>query len=78
MKIGVQVCGADGVAALVLADEFGAPPLVSICKHYVAKELVARFPAPDIDLIGLINTAEVTKFFLICNYIYILIKVALN
>ncbi|KAK7092808.1 rho-related protein racA-like [Littorina saxatilis] len=52
----------DGVGILVLADEYCAPRLGNLCELYVTKEVdrqcSARIERSEIDVVGLLNTAE--------------------
>ena len=53
----------DGVGILVLADEYCVPRLGNLCELYVTKEVdrhcSKQIEKSDIDVVGLLNTAEV-------------------
>ena len=55
----------DGVGILVLADEYCVPRLGNLCELYITKEVdrhcTKQIEKSDIDVVGLLNTAEVSN-----------------
>lgn len=53
----------DSVGIMVLADEYGQSRLVDLCELYITKEVdktvTKRIEKADIDVIGLLLTAQV-------------------
>ena len=55
----------DSVGILVLADEYCVPRLRNLCELYITKDVdrhcSKQIEKSDIDVVGLLNTAEVRR-----------------
>lgn len=66
----------DSVGIMVLADEYGQSRLIDLCELYITKEVdrsvAKQIEKSEIDVIGLLLTAQVNILIIKChNVIYL-------